>query len=81
MVSQVGGMDGNAVASAPKKAYSVSASAQLWKYPTGSGSKVRDLPAGALVYPTGNKEGLYWEVSDENDNTGWVKNDQLAPAK
>jgi curli biogenesis system outer membrane secretion channel CsgG len=81
MVSQVGGMDTNAVAAAPKKAYSVSAAAQLWKYPTGTGSKVRDLPSGALVYPTGNKEGLYWEVSDENDNTGWVKNDQLAPAK
>jgi curli biogenesis system outer membrane secretion channel CsgG len=80
MVSQVGGLDG-AVAAAPKRAYSVSAAAQLWKYPTGSGTKVRDLPAGALVYPTGNKEGMFWEISDENDNVGWVKNDQLAPAK
>jgi Curli production assembly/transport component CsgG len=81
MVSQVCGVDANAAASAPKKAFSVTSKATLWKYPTGGGSKVRDLPAGALVYPTGNKEGLYWEVADENDNVGWVKNDELQPAK
>jgi curli biogenesis system outer membrane secretion channel CsgG len=81
MVSQVGGMDLNAQAAAPKKAYQVSSAAPLWKYPTGSGSKVRDLPAAALVYPTGNKEGMFWEVTDENDNAGWVKNDLLQPAK
>ncbi len=80
MVGQTGG--GNVVlASAPKKAYAVSSKASLWKYPTGSGSKVRDLSAGALVYPTGNKEGVYWEVTDENDNAGWVNNTDLAPAK
>lgn len=81
LVAQSGGVSSDAVASAPKKAYSVTVKATMWKYPTGSGSKVRDLPSGSLVYPTGNKEGLYWEVSDENDNAGWVKNDELAPAK
>lgn len=81
LVSSAGGVSDNAVASAPKKAYSVTAKATMWKYPTGTGSKVRDLPAGALVYPTGAKEGMYWEISDENDNSGWVKNDELAPAK
>jgi len=82
MVSDVGGLNlGNAAASAPKKAFTVSSSAPLWKYPTGSGSKVRDLPGGAMVYPTGNKEGMFWEVTDENDNSGWVKNDLLQPAK
>ncbi|MGE3302658.1 MAG: CsgG/HfaB family protein [Hyphomonadaceae bacterium] len=79
LVSQLGGVP--ATPSAPKKAYAVASAAQLWKYPTGGGSKVRDLPAGALVYPTGTKEGMYWEVEDENENTGWVKNDQLKPAK
>jgi curli biogenesis system outer membrane secretion channel CsgG len=81
LVAQAGGVSDNAAASAPKKAYQVSSSAPLWKYPTGSGSKVRDLPGGSLVYPTGNKEGMFWEVGDENDNTGWVKNDLLQPAK
>jgi curli biogenesis system outer membrane secretion channel CsgG len=41
---------------------------------------VRTLPAGAIVYPTGVKEGLWWQVADENDNVGWVLNTRLAPS-
>jgi hypothetical protein len=25
-----------------------------------------------LLYPTGNKQGVMWEVEDELGNTGWV---------
>lgn len=47
-----------------------------------SGAKViRTIPAGGIVYPTGNKNGLWWEVADENDNTGWVLNTGLAPSQ
>ena len=42
---------------------------------------IRTLPAGAIVYPTGNKNGLWWEVADENDNVGWVLNTRLAPSQ
>jgi curli biogenesis system outer membrane secretion channel CsgG len=46
-----------------------------------AGSKIiRSLPAGSLVYPTGQKNGLWWQVADENDNVGWVLNTKLAPA-
>jgi hypothetical protein len=38
------------------------------------------LPPGAIVYPTGAKNGLWWEVADENDNVGWVLNTKLAPS-
>ena len=38
------------------------------------------LRRGAIVYPTGNKNGLWWEVADENDNVGWVLNTKLAPS-
>ena len=41
---------------------------------------IRTLPPGAIVYPTGNKNGLWWEVADENDNVGWVLNTKLAPS-
>jgi hypothetical protein len=41
---------------------------------------LRTLPAGAIVYPTGTKNGLWWEVADENDNVGWVLNTKLAPS-
>ena len=46
-----------------------------------AGAKViRTLPPGAIVYPTGARNGLWWEVADENDNVGWVLNTKLAPS-
>ena len=41
---------------------------------------LRALPVGAIVYPTGKQDGLWWEVADENDNVGWVLNTKLAPS-
>jgi hypothetical protein len=36
---------------------------------------------GSIVFPTGNKQGLWWEVADENDNVGWVLNTKLQPSQ
>ena len=33
---------------------------------------VRDLDPGMMLYPTGEKEGLWWKVTDELGNEGWV---------
>jgi curli biogenesis system outer membrane secretion channel CsgG len=33
---------------------------------------VRDLDPGMMLYPTGEKDGLWWKVSDELGNEGWV---------
>jgi len=33
---------------------------------------VRDLDPGTLLYPTGEKHEIYWKVSDELGNEGWV---------
>jgi curli biogenesis system outer membrane secretion channel CsgG len=33
---------------------------------------VRDLDAGMTLYPTGEKDGIWWKVSDELGNEGWV---------
>jgi len=33
---------------------------------------VRKLDPGMMLYPTGNKDGVWWEVSDELGNKGWV---------
>ena len=40
---------------------------------------VIDLDAGMMLYPTGGKEDMWWEVEDENGNVGWVLNTKLAP--
>ena len=33
---------------------------------------VRDLDPGMMLYPSGEKEGIWWQVSDELGNEGWV---------
>ena len=84
LVQQTGAQTMQAVtdtAAAPKKTYVTIASAALKKSPNANATTVRTLPVGATVYPTGEKEGLWWHVSDENDNDGWVNNTKLEPAR
>ena len=42
---------------------------------------VRDLDAGITLYPTGEKSGMWWKVSDETGNEGWVPSPLFAMAK
>jgi len=42
---------------------------------------VRDLDAGMLLYPTGDKVGVWWKVTDELGNGGWVVSTNLQLAK
>lgn len=82
LVIQAGGVVApNAAADAPRQTYVTTAATQLRSRSGGRGEVLRNLPSGAMVYPTGTREGMYWEVTDENDNTGWVNNDHLAPQR
>jgi hypothetical protein len=38
----------------------------------GTGTAIRTLDPGMMLYPTGNKQGVMWEVEDELGNKGWV---------
>lgn len=69
------------VQAAPLKTFTVMASLSLRSAPAARSKIIRTLPAGAIVYPTGAKNGLWWEVADENDNVGWVLNTKLAPTR
>ncbi|MGH8234552.1 MAG: CsgG/HfaB family protein [Rhodanobacteraceae bacterium] len=40
-------------------------------------SVVRSLKAGMMLYPTGDKVGIWWKVSDELGNIGWVLSSKL----
>jgi hypothetical protein len=42
---------------------------------------VRDLDPGMTLYPSGEKEGLWWKVSDELGNEGWVPSTLFQLAK
>ena len=70
-----------AAVAAPSKTFSATRPVNLRQTPAPAGKLLRTLPAGSIVYPTGNKDGLWWEVADENDNVGWVLNSGLAPSK
>jgi uncharacterized protein YgiM (DUF1202 family) len=66
---------------APSKTFTATAPLNLRRAPDTKSPVLRTLPPGSIVYPTGNKNGLWWEVADENDNTGWVLNTKLEPSR
>ncbi len=70
-----------AAQAAPTKTFKATRVANLRSTPAAAGKLIRALPAGAIVYPTGKKQDMWWEVADENDNVGWVLNTGLAPSK
>jgi len=80
MVTQLGLLEGtSAAAEAPVQSYLVQQATTMRTTP--GGGVVRALPAGMRVYPTGAREGMWWEILDDNDNRGWVQNDRLAPGR
>ena len=84
LVQQISGSNlagGNAAAEAPQRAFRTLRPINMRRTPDASGAMVRNLPAGATVYPTGQKQDTWWEVADENDNVGWVLNTGLEPIK
>ncbi len=42
---------------------------------------VRDLEPGMTLYPSGEKEGIWWKASDELGNEGWVPSTLFGLAK
>ena len=78
MVTQMGGISADAAEAAPIQTFVVQQATTMRSAPE-TGSVVRALPEGLRVYPTGNREGMWWEIMDDNDNIGWVQNDRLAP--
>jgi curli biogenesis system outer membrane secretion channel CsgG len=83
MVTDLGLVTPGAVGTAeaaPTRTFIAQAAVAMRAAAAASAKVIRTLPAGATVYPTGQKAGLWWEVADENDNVGWVLNTKLAPS-
>lgn len=70
---------GQAAAAAPSQSYLVKSPIQMRGEPAPSAKVVRSFTVGDTVYPTGQKNGIWWEVDDENGNRGWVTSVQLGP--
>ena len=77
IVSQLGGLPDNASAANATQAVTVTKAARLLANSKGTGKAVRSLDPGMMLYPTGNKDGLMWEVEDELGNKGWVNSTSI----
>jgi hypothetical protein len=80
LVTNLGGLSPGAAEQAPTRTFQATAVVNLRRGPNAGAAVIRELPVGSTVYPTGNKQDLWWEVADENDNVGWVLNTKLAPS-
>ena len=67
-----GQQPGATAAAAPAASQRTTAPIQVRAGPSGTARVVYSLAAGASVYPTGQRNGVWMEVDDENGNRGWV---------
>jgi hypothetical protein len=66
-------------ASAPIVAQRATTDVQLREGPSTSARIRYTVHAGALVYPTGQRNGVWMEVDDENGNRGWMSSAYATP--
>jgi len=67
-----GQQPGATAAAAPAASQRTTAPVQVRASPSGTARIVYSLAAGASVYPTGQRNGVWMEIDDENGNRGWV---------
>ncbi len=68
---------GQAAAAAPVQSYVTKAAIAMRTSASATGKIVRTFGVGDTVYPTGQKNGVWWEVDDETGNRGWVPSPQI----
>ena len=81
LVSDLGGLSANAKADAPAQAVTLARPGVLRVSANEKAKVLKPLDAGVILYPTGNSDGVWVEVSDEVGNKGWVSRLSLANYK
>jgi hypothetical protein len=81
LVTDMGGLSAAPAQTAAQQTVTMSRPGILRATADEKGAKVRDLDPGMVLYPTGNSQGVWREVSDEVGNKGWVSNASLSLAK
>jgi len=72
LVTKIKGMSLNAKADNVSQSVTMAKPGRMYTAPNIKASVVRDLDPGMMMYPTGEKDGMWWKVSDELGNEGWV---------
>lgn len=81
LVADLGGLSDNPKADAPQRTVTMSRPGVMRATPSERAKVVRSLDPGMVLYPTGNADGVWREVTDEVDNKGWVPNSSLSMAR
>ncbi len=81
LVKDVQQIEPDAKADNVQQAVAMAKPGKLLSGPSNSSASVRDLDVGAMLYPTGEKQGPFWKVQDELGNEGWVPVGLLQLAK
>ncbi|MBZ5638069.1 MAG: SH3 domain-containing protein [Acidobacteriia bacterium] len=64
-----------------KQSVTMAKPGRMYAKPDLKAEVVRDLDPGMMLYPSGEKEGLWWKVTDELGNEGWVPSTLFGLAK
>ena len=81
MVNQVRTMSLNAKADNVSQSVTMAKPGKLYETSNIKSKVVRDLDPGMTLYPSGDKDGIWWKVSDELGNEGWVPSTLFQLAK
>jgi hypothetical protein len=81
LVNQVRTMSLNAKADNVTQSVTMAKPGKLYESSSVKAKVVRDLDPGMTLYPSGDKDGIWWKVSDELGNEGWVPSTLFQLAK
>jgi curli biogenesis system outer membrane secretion channel CsgG len=81
LVNEAKNMEHDAKADNVRQSVVMAKPGRMYQTPDIKGKVVRDLDPGMTLYPTDEKNGIFWKVSDEVGNEGWVPNTLFQLAK
>lgn len=81
LVNDLGGLSSAIAGPQAEKAVAMKNNGRMFASPSAKGRVLKPLDAGAMLYPTGNKQGGFWEVEDELGTKGWVSEIAIAVAR
>jgi hypothetical protein len=81
LVNDVNAITPDAKADNVQQSVTMAKPGKLYEQPNNKSKVVRDLEPGMTLYPTGEKQQIWWKVSDELGNEGWVPSPLFQLAK
>jgi curli biogenesis system outer membrane secretion channel CsgG len=81
LVNDVKAIQPDAKANNVSQSVTMAKPGKMYDKPDVKGKVVRDLDPGMTLYPSGEKEGIWWKASDELGNEGWVPSTLFGLAK